>query len=283
MLNSSNSFTKIGQALIMQAETISHRVLEERSSRYPTVFHQPYDKQKSYSYIVSFIKLLGESLSMEDEKAELVLMEWAKKTALFAVEYGQSLDIAMQPLPFIRRAMLDLISKDVNSEELSINALLAVIKKMDINIDLATHTFNETYVKNYNEINQQQKKRITDLSVPVVPLFHNLGVLPLIGEIDDDRADILREITLKKCIKEKLSFLIIDISGVTSLTPEVLRHLFMLIDSLRLLGVKTILTGVRPDIALTALSFESEMSGIQTMASLKQALEILGYGRTLKI
>lgn len=282
MEHKKEAFVKVGQALVEQAPLLSNKILTQRFDRHPQKSGLPHDRKQSLAYIQEFIKLLGSTLTLEGDQAEIVLMNWAEQTALYAVDYGQSLDVAMQPLPFIRKEILILIEGLAETEAFSVLDVMSVIKNIDINLDFASHSFSETYVKNHQMIVNEKNQALYELSAPIVPLFDGIGVLPLIGEIDHERAQILQIRTLERCVENKIFSLVIDLSGVHTLTPEVLQMIFLLIDSLRLLGVRVIVTGIRPDIALTASSFDKNMREIQTNGNLKQALSSLGYGKLIK-
>lgn len=75
-----------------------------------------------------------------------------------------------------------------------------------------------------------------ELSVPVIPLTKGIGVLPLIGNLDTERAQLLMEETLSRSNVLKLSHLIIDVSGVLLVDTIVADQLFKVIDALSLTG-----------------------------------------------
>jgi rsbT co-antagonist protein RsbR len=280
MEQNTKAFIKIGQALVEQAPILSNKILTERFYRHPQS-GLARDRKQSLAYIQEFIILLGSTLTLDGDQAEKQLIKWAEQTALYAVDYGQSLDVSLQPLPFIRKEILILIEDLAITEAFSVKDVMCLIKNIDINLDFASFTFSETYVKSHQKIVNEKNKALNELSVPIVPLFDGIAVLPLIGEIDHDRAQVLQIKTLERCSENKIVSLVIDLSGVNSLTPDVLHRLFLLIDSLHLLGVQTIVTGIRPEIALTASLFEINLRDVQTNASLKQALSVLGYGKLM--
>ncbi|MBM7691450.1 anti-anti-sigma regulatory factor [Peribacillus deserti] len=112
-----------------------------------------------------------------------------------------------------------------------------------------------------------------ELSVPVIPLTKGVGVLPLIRKIDIDRAQLLMEQSLKHAVQLKLTYLIFDLSGVPLVDTMAAQQIFHVIQSLQLIGVKTILTGIRPEIARTMVSLGTNKEEILVKASLEQALK----------
>ncbi|WP_244499281.1 STAS domain-containing protein [Terribacillus halophilus] len=76
--------------------------------------------------------------------------------------------------------------------------------------------------------------------------------MPLVGEIDTNRAKYMLDNVLAQCAKLGGEYLFTDMSGVVIIDTVVDHRIFNIVNSLRLLGVETILSGIRPEIAQTA-------------------------------
>ncbi|HET6871478.1 MAG TPA: STAS domain-containing protein, partial [Sporolactobacillaceae bacterium] len=91
------------------------------------------------------------------------------------------------------------------------------------------------------------------------------------GELSEERAKIIMEQILQKALDFKLDHLFIDLSGVLTIDTMVAHEIIKIVNSLRLLGVKSILTGIRPEISRTivnlGINFETQSRG-----TLKQAI-----------
>jgi rsbT co-antagonist protein RsbR len=121
---------------------------------------------------------------------------------------------------------------------------------------------------------KSQQAVINELSAPVIRLHQGIGLLPVVGDIDTQRAKYLLENTLIECSKKKITHLYVDLSGVTMIDTMVAMQIFQLIDALRIVGVVTTLSGVRPEIALTAVQLGVNFSEIQITGNLSQALQL---------
>nr|WP_272885781.1 STAS domain-containing protein [Fictibacillus marinisediminis] len=110
------------------------------------------------------------------------------------------------------------------------------------------------------------------MGVPVIPITENIGILPLVGEVDTFRATVIQEQALSKASGLKLQYLIIDLSGVYSLDTMVADELFTVIKELALLGITAIITGIRPEIAQTSIQLGLNFSNVLIFGSLKVAL-----------
>lgn len=119
-----------------------------------------------------------------------------------------------------------------------------------------------------------QQEIINELSAPVIKLHEGIGLLPLVGEIDTNRAKHILENTLMECTKQSIVHLYIDLSGVNVIDTMVAMQIFQLIDALRIVGVKTSLSGVRPEIALTAVHLGLDFKNIHITGNLSQALKM---------
>ena len=112
------------------------------------------------------------------------------------------------------------------------------------------------------------------MSAPVIQLQHHTGLLPVVGEIDTQRAKYLLENTLSECTNKGITHLYIDLSGVNMIDTMVAMQIFQLIDALKIVGVKTTLSGVRPEIALTAINLGLDFKDIKIAGNLSQVLQL---------
>lgn len=120
---------------------------------------------------------------------------------------------------------------------------------------------------------QNQQQMIVEMSAPVILLTKSSGFLPLVGEITTHRAQIIFEKTLKQCAKHNLERLVVDLSGVPIIDTMVAQQVFQLITGLKIIGVKTALSGISPVIAQTAVHLGIKFTDIEVYNSLAQALK----------
>ncbi|MBN8207538.1 PAS domain S-box protein [Bacillus sp. NTK071] len=144
----------------------------------------------------------------------------------------------------------------------------------------------QTYVKDITERKLNEKKhletinQVNELSSSIVPLLDGIAILPLIGSFDEDRARQLLENIPLKVKKQGVNHLIIDFSGIYTLDYIVTEYLFKIYSVLSLLGVQSIFTGLRPELALIALQIDTRLSSIPTKSKVKEALISLGIDVT---
>jgi rsbT co-antagonist protein RsbR len=144
-----------------------------------------------------------------------------------------------------------------------------ILKEMDeviLRFVEATYKYSQTVLK-------AQQETINELSAPVISLSNHQGLLPLIGDIDTSRAKMILENTLKHCSQRDINHLFVDLSGVAMIDTMVAHQLFQLLDALKLIGVKTTLSGIRPEIAQTAVQLGLSFKETEVRTNLAQALE----------
>ncbi|KYC89808.1 hypothetical protein B4140_0240 [Bacillus amyloliquefaciens] len=121
-----------------------------------------------------------------------------------------------------------------------------------------------------------QQELISELSCPVILIADTIGTLPLIGSIDTRRTRVILESVPENCVAKRITNLVIDLSGVPIVDTMVAQQLYMLSKTLFLLGIKTVFSGIRPDVAQTSIQLGLDFSEYQTYGSLEQALASMG-------
>ncbi|MGD6967561.1 STAS domain-containing protein [Rossellomorea vietnamensis] len=120
-------------------------------------------------------------------------------------------------------------------------------------------------------------KQIETLSAPLVPITRGVAVLPIVGIINEERAERIVELTLMKSQEVHLEHLVIDLSGITHINDEVVSSLLRIVSLMKLVGVEPMLTGIRPEIAMQAVRVHIDLKDIQIEANLANALSYLGF------
>jgi rsbT co-antagonist protein RsbR len=123
------------------------------------------------------------------------------------------------------------------------------------------------------EKEKQHKREINEVSTPLVPVFDGISVLPIIGSVDIDRANHLLEVIPSKIKKEEVRCLVIDFSGIYNFCEVVSDFLMKITAIMKLLGIHTIITGIRPELARMAVERGVDLSSTNTMATVQEAVK----------
>lgn len=226
-----------------------------------------------------FIQLFGETLEygLNQDTAFEKIMTWGKNTGEVTYNMGVPLDEALKDTRFYRQAIWKALKNEIVVNNMSIDTVFEVGAVIDPLLDHAAYSFSLTYVHFHQLTLEKSKSAFLELSVPVVPITTGLAILPIIGEIDTERAALLMEATLKSANNLKLTQLILDFSGVLIIDTMVANQIFRVVESLKLLGVETILTGLRPEVSQTMVNLGIDFSHLKIRASLQQALEFSAF------
>ncbi|MED1862514.1 hypothetical protein P4V41_03415 [Fictibacillus nanhaiensis] len=141
----------LAKALIEEAPTLAEHILTLRFKKYPIKDKQLSDRQSSTEYIMKLVQLLGSSILLSPSEREEGLTIWSIQTARYALEYGQSLDVAMQSTIFIRSEILHVIERIAEQEQTSIKEVIYIIQEMNQMLDLCFQVFTETYMESILE------------------------------------------------------------------------------------------------------------------------------------
>jgi len=117
-----------------------------------------------------------------------------------------------------------------------------------------------------------QRDELLEVSTPVVRVWEGVVLVPLIGTLDGRRTERLMDRLLNAIVETRSPIAILDITGVPVVDTETARYLVETIRAVRLLGARTVLSGVRPAIAQTLVHLGIDLSGVETRASLVDAL-----------
>lgn len=113
--------------------------------------------------------------------------------------------------------------------------------------------------------------------VPIIRLWDSM-LVPLQGELSDAQAARLSSDVLEGIRHRGAHALIIDASGLWLVDSHLCAALADIARSASLMGTHTILSGLRPEVALTLLEMDIAFAGLQTALNLEQALESVGIG-----
>ncbi|HVE30683.1 MAG TPA: STAS domain-containing protein [Mycobacteriales bacterium] len=143
------------------------------------------------------------------------------------------------------------------------------------------NTVAVSFVQERERIIRQQADAIRELSTPVLQVRERLLILPIIGVLDDQRADQLTEQLLGGIRRHRAKVVVIDITGVPEITAEVANHLVQAVDASRLMGAGVIITGLSPEIAQTLVTIGVDLTKMNTVGDLQGGIEeaerLLGF------
>lgn len=110
------------------------------------------------------------------------------------------------------------------------------------------------------------------MASPVLPVQEGVVIAPLIGLVDHERAGDFTQTLLTAVERQGAHSVIIDVTGLAVVDTFVARTLLNAAQALRLLGARTILVGIRPELAQTLVSVGMGLEGLITLADLRSGV-----------
>jgi rsbT co-antagonist protein RsbR len=211
----------------------------------------------------------------DGESARKDVIEWAKVAGQAAIENNAPMESTLSTSKLYRKHIWKYIRRIAVENDLSLETVFDAASIIDPLMDDAVYIFSLSYVQHHEQILRNTKDEFMKISSPVVKIFESVAVLPLIGEIDADRARIILDKTLFQAAQYRLSHLVIDLSGVTLIDDMVAQEIIKIAESLKLLGIKAVLTGILPDMAHTIIQQGIDLHDIETLGTLEKAIKEL--------
>jgi len=107
---------------------------------------------------------------------------------------------------------------------------------------------------------------------PVIELWDNILVVPIVGSMDSTRTRELMETLLRETRNMGAKVVIIDLSGVAVMDTEVSRRLLNLGEAVRLMGADYKVCGIKPDQVHSMVDLGINLEAVETHHDLNSAL-----------
>ncbi|MFI8577529.1 STAS domain-containing protein [Rossellomorea aquimaris] len=269
----------LGQEIVSHKSEIAKCVIDYQEQRYSEQLKfSGLQMEKITEWRIELIQILGESL-YEDQKDSLIkIKEWSQKVGEIAIERGISLNDSLKTLSTFRTAIWDFFNEQID-KQISAYIMLKSNKKINPLLDEIAYLFNELFIKQQNDQLALVHTAMDELSAPIVPIADKIAILPLVGEINTHRSSSVMETALKKSSELQLDYLFIDISGVAIMDTMISHNIYQIVNALKMMGVQSVLTGIRPEVAHTLGNLGITFDDLKTSSSLKKALEDIGFNQ----
>jgi PAS domain S-box-containing protein len=123
------------------------------------------------------------------------------------------------------------------------------------------------------EKEKKLSEAILRLSTPIIQIWDNTLLLPLIGTLDAERAQQIVENLLEEIVRTESDVVIIDISGVPTVDVEAIHQLLKTESAAKMLGSRVLFTGISPEIAQALTQLGVDLSTLETRQNLRAGLQ----------
>ncbi len=137
---------------------------------------------------------------------------------------------------------------------------------------LYTLTLREELIERQASEIEMKVAEQRQLSIPIAPIHDGVLVVPLVGALDDYRAQVLTHRILDAISQSRTQLLLLDISGVDGVDGDVAGRLLQTVKAARLLGTEVVLVGISPAAARIIIAENVDLGRLVCLRSLKEGL-----------
>jgi len=175
---------------------------------------------------------------------------------------------------FLSRMIADAARRDANEQ--ARRAEVALEQSENQAQDLARQASD---LSEKNARQQQLLDLVTTLETPAVSLADGVLLAPLVGHLDNRRAEALTARLLDEASAQRARLIILDIAGVTTVDADVVPALLSSVRALRLVGCAAMITGISADVAMTFTQLGATFDDVATARSPQEALALYAAER----
>jgi rsbT co-antagonist protein RsbR len=143
---------------------------------------------------------------------------------------------------------------------------------MGLALDATERVKGERELREKLDLIERQSATIRSLATPIIQVWDEVLCLPVIGVVDSTRTAEMMQGLLEAIVREQARYAIVDLTGVEVVDTSTADHLIQLFRAAKVLGVDSVLCGIRPAVAQTVVALGLELGSVKTMRSLRDAL-----------
>lgn len=216
-------------------------------------------------------KVVGYIVDGKEDELKL----FAKQEGIAWATHSIELSFKLEWIQAIRRTLWTFLQQynDATQNQAAFD-FFSMENDINSRVDMFLNTFFISYSTYKDSLIRAHRELVENLSVPIIPINSSVSILPLIGSVDSFRTAVLQEKVLTEVGASQIDTLILDLSGIADMEPEVIYHLMKLIDGTAMMGCRTVITGLRTEVVRKmiqlGLSFDPNT---KTLGTLQQALQ----------
>lgn len=128
---------------------------------------------------------------------------------------------------------------------------------------------SEANLRSIVEEQQRLISTIQEIGTPVLPIYNQVLVLPLVGHLDGTRSAHLMDALLQAIQRYQAMVVIIDITGVSVVDTSVANSLIESTRAAELLGAQCVLVGISSAVARTIVHLGLDLTSVVTKRDLQ--------------
>jgi rsbT co-antagonist protein RsbR len=124
------------------------------------------------------------------------------------------------------------------------------------------------------EIIEAQGRVIRELSAPVLPLADGVVVMPLVGSMSRERIEQIARSLLERVHVDSIHMVLLDVTGMPDFDDAAVDEFLRLLRAIRLLGARTLLTGIGAALARRFLTRTEIIREVETVSTVQAGVEL---------
>jgi anti-anti-sigma regulatory factor len=125
------------------------------------------------------------------------------------------------------------------------------------------------------EANRLKDELIEELSTPVIKVAEGVMLVPVVGSLSRERADLTTAALLRAVSERRTRVVILDVTGARSMGADVVQHLTRTAAAVRLMGAECVLIGIGAGVAQTLVRVGADLSGVEVRRTLADGLHFV--------
>lgn len=160
------------------------------------------------------------------------------------------------------------------TENLTVQAAL-LGATLDQNTVLSALTEQQATLHAAYERERMLSQTVREIGCPIIPLLPDVLLVPLIGAIDSQRAQLIISGVLDAIGALRAHTVFLDVTGVPIVDTQVASSLIQTAQAATLLGARVVMVGIRPEIAQSIVGLGIDLRHLSMNSTLASALSML--------
>jgi rsbT co-antagonist protein RsbR len=229
------------------------------------------DLNQHYDMLRSLLDRVAKSLLRTDEETDAAEPGYDSENYFYA--QGLLLKQTVDVLCVFRLSLLRHLRSSELIHQAHVEEGMEVSEQIVFAFDAAIRATTENYNLLKEREHEEFERNLNSISTPVVLIDDTQAVVPLVGEFSSERFEVVMENTLQKIKDYSLRVLFLDFSGIATFNQVFINDIYNLTQTIELLGTRTILTGIKTEMAAAAVQANMNFEKLETFGELRHALD----------
>ena len=126
---------------------------------------------------------------------------------------------------------------------------------------------------------EQLQGMLHDISAPVLPISDKIIVMPFVGRMGEERAELMLDNVLQAITQYRPDYVLLDVTGVPGMSVSAAQSLVEAVQGAQMLGSECRLVGVQPTVAQELTALDIALAEISSYSTLREGVADLLQGK----